>query len=134
MKGAALALALVVVAAGCASGKNLSGTRLRLTALNPWVGMAVFHLDCGPPGGDVADPAAACGALARDPQLVTSPTPFDCFGTTTSWFHVTISGRLAGAPLHRTFSTCWTPQSATLDKLGLADTLGRHVRPRRHGV
>jgi len=47
---------------------------------------------------------------------------------------MTISGRLAGKPVHRKFSTCWTPQMATLDKLGLARSLERHVLRRRHGI
>src|SRR5690348_14905787 len=47
---------------------------------------------------------------------------------------MTISGRLAGKPVHRKFSTCWTPQMATLRKLGFASTLGRHVLRRRSGI
>jgi hypothetical protein len=134
MKRLVLALFFLWAAAGCGSGMNLAGTKLTLTAVNPNVGQAVFHLDCGPAGGDVSDPAAACAALRRDPKLVTSPHPYTCIGGTTSWFDVTISGRLAGKRLHRKFSTCWTPQMATLKKLGLADSLGRHVLHRRRGL
>jgi hypothetical protein len=47
---------------------------------------------------------------------------------------MTISGRLAGKRVHEKFSTCWTPQMATLGKLGLAKSLGRHVLRRRRGV
>jgi hypothetical protein len=133
MKRGPLAL-LVLALAGCGSGMNLAGTRLRLTAINPNVGLAVFHLDCGPSGGDVNDPAAACSALGHDPRLVISPQPFTCLGGPTSWFDVTIAGRLAGKPVDRKFSTCWTPQMATLGKLGIANSLGRHVRPRRRGL
>ena len=135
MKRLAFALPLLLlVAAGCGSGMNLAGTKLKVTAINPYVGLAVFHLDCSPSNGDVSDPAAACSALAHDPKLVTSPQPIDCSGTATSSFNLTISGRLAGKPVHRNFFTCWTPQMATLGKLGLADSLRRHVRPRRRGV
>lgn len=134
MRRLALLLLVLAATAGCGGSADVAGTHLTLTALNPWVGLAIFHLDCGPSGGDVADPAAACAALARNPRLVTSPTPFNCVGMQTSWFDVTIAGRLAGKPVHRKFSTCWTPQSATLEKLGLASTLGRHVRRRRHGI
>jgi hypothetical protein len=125
---------LVLGLTGCGGGMNLAGTRLTLTAVNPNVGQAVFHLDCAPTGGDVTDPSAACAALGHDPKLVTAPQPFMCIGSTTSWFDMTISGRLAGKPVHRKFSTCWTPQMATLDKLGLARSLSRHVLRRRHGV
>jgi len=125
---------LVLGLTGCGGGMNLSGTKLTLTAINPNVGQAVFHLDCGPTGGDVTDPSAACAALGHDPKLITSPRPFTCIGGPSSWFDMTISGRLAGKPVHRKFSTCWTPQMATLDKLGLARSLGRHVLRRRHGV
>ena len=113
---------------------DLAGTKLRLTAINPNVGLAVFHLECDPAGGDVSDPAAACAALGHDPRLIKSPQPFTCLGGPSAWFDLTISGRLAGKPVHRKFSTCWTPQMATLDKLGLASSLGRHVLPRRHGL
>lgn len=130
-----LLLVLVVLAlAGCGSGMNLTGTKPTLTAVNPNVGQAVFHLDCGPAGGDVSDPAAACTALGHDPTLVTSPRPYTCIGGPTSWFDMTISGRLEGKRVQQKFSTCWTPQMATLKKLGLARSLERHVLPRRHGV
>jgi hypothetical protein len=134
MKRLALGLALVFLAAGCAGARDISGTRLILTALNPNVGLVVFHLDCAPAGGDVADPAAACAALQRNPALVTSPTPFTCIGGTTSWFDVTIDGRLDGRTVHRKFSTCWTRQSATLGKLGVGQSWSGHIRPRRQGV
>jgi hypothetical protein len=134
MKRVMLALFVLAAVTGCGSGKNLAGTKLTLRAINPNVGLAVFHLDCGPTGGDVSDPAAACGALGHDPKLVTSPQPFTCLGGPTSWFDVTLSGRLAGKPLHRTFSTCWTPQMTTLGKLGFASSLRSHVRPRRRGI
>jgi hypothetical protein len=134
MKRLAPVLLVMALAAGCGSGMNLAGTKLTLRAVNPNVGQAVFHLDCRPAGGDVSDPAAACAALERDSKLVTSPQPFTCIGGPSSWFDITISGRLAGKPVHRKFSTCWTPQMATLRKLGLANSLRRHVLPRRHGV
>ena len=134
MKLAALAVLLVVLAAGCGGSAKLARTRLTLTALNPNVGMAVFHLDCQPTGGDVSDPAAACAALAHNPKLVTSPTPYTCLGGPWSWFDVTISGRLAGTPVHEKFSTCWTRQSATLGKLGIGRSLSGHIRTRRRGI
>ncbi len=105
-----------------------------MRALSPYVGLAVFHLSCSPAGGDVASPAAVCGALGRDPGLVWSPQPLACGGGPTSWFDVTISGRLDGKPLHRTFSTCWTRQSPTLATLGIGGSLNGHIRPRRQGT
>ena len=133
-----LVLGLVVfvlsAAVGCGGGVNLAGTKLTLTAINPNVGQAVFHLNCGPTRGDVSDPAAACAALSRDPTLVTSPKPFTCLGGPSSWYDMTISGRIAGKPVHKKFSTCWTPQMATLKQLGLAKSLERHVQRRRHGL
>jgi hypothetical protein len=134
VKSLLLALLVLSAAAGCGGGMNLGGTKLTLTAVNPNAGQAVFDLDCGPTGGDVTDPSAACAALAHDPTLVTSPQPFNCVGGPSSWFDMTISGRLAGKPVHRKFSTCWTPQMATLDKLGLARSLGRHVLRRRRAL
>ena len=133
MKRAALVLFVLAVVTGCRSGMKLAGTKLTLTAVNPNVGQAVFHLDCGPTGGDASDPAAACAALGHDPTLVTSPKPFNCIGGTSSWFDMTISGRLAGEPVREKLATCWTPQMATLGKLGLAHYLMQHIRRRRHG-
>jgi hypothetical protein len=134
MKRVALAVLVLAALTGCGSGMNLAGTKLTLTAINPNVGLAVFHLDCGPTGGNLNDPASACRALGHDPKLVTSPQPFTCLGGPSSWFDMTISGRLAGKPVHQKFSTCWTPQMATLGKLGLANSLERHVLPKRHSV
>jgi hypothetical protein len=134
MKRLVLALFVLALTAGCGSSMNSAGTKLTLTAVNANVGRAVFHLNCGPDGGDVSNPTAACAALKRDPKLVTSPQPYTCIGGPTSWFDMAISGRLNGQPVHRKFSTCWTPQMATLKKLGLANSLGRHLLQRRHGV
>ena len=134
MKRLLLALPVLLVAAGCGSGTKLAGTKLTLTAVNPTVGQAVFHLERGPAGGDVADPAAACAALGRDPTLVTSPQPYTCLGGPSSWLDMTITGRLDGKPVHRKFSTCWTPQMATLKKLGLARSLTHHILRRRDGI
>jgi hypothetical protein len=133
MKRLLLAL-LVLPLAGCGNAADLTGTKLTLTAVNPSVGQAVFHLSCEPATGDVSDPAAACAALGRDPKLVTSPQPYTCLGGPSSWFDMTITGRLDGKPVHRKFSTCWTPQMATLKKLGLARSLTHHILLRRDGI
>jgi hypothetical protein len=118
--------------AGRAGVSGLAGTKLTVVALNSWVGRAVFHIDCNPAGGDIPSPARACFALARTPQLVTSPTPFTCFGGTSSWWDVAISGRFHGKKIRRTFSTCWTPQMTTIGRLRLGWTvLQRHLVARR---
>src|SRR5215467_5328021 len=39
-------------------------------------GRALFHLRCDPDGGNVADPAKACAAIAAQPSLVTDPQPY----------------------------------------------------------
>lgn len=134
MRRAALVVLLLGLAAGCGGGKSVTPTHLRITALNPNVGMAIFHLDCAPAGGDVADPASACATLARDPALVTAPKPYTCIGGPWSWFDMTISGQLAGKPVHERFSTCWAHGMATLDKLDLFKDFNGHIRPPRRGV
>jgi hypothetical protein len=54
-------------------------------------------------------------------------------GGTASWWDATISGRLDGRAIHRSFATCWTPQMATIGRLGLTwDVLRNHLVPRRH--
>ena len=117
---------------GKAGALGHPSTQLTVVALNSWVGRAVFHLDCNPAGGDIPTPARACAALARTPQLVTSPKPFTCLGGTSSWWDVTISGWLHGKPIKRAFSTCWTPQMTTIGRLRLAwPVLQRHLVARR---
>jgi hypothetical protein len=37
---------------------------------------------------------------------VSSSKPFVCLGGTTSWWDITISGRIDGRRLHRSVSTC----------------------------
>jgi hypothetical protein len=118
--------------AGCGSRSATPSTHLTLVALNPWVGRAVFRLDCAPPGGDLRDPARACAAVAAHPELMTSPKPFTCFGGMASWWDITITGRLNGRKIHTHTATCWTPQMATIGRLGLAwPSLRAHLVSRR---
>jgi len=127
-----LAVLVLALVAGCGSPASPK-TSLTILAINTSIGRAVFHLDCGPPGGDLSNAAHACAAIAATPALVTRPKPFVCAGGMFSWWDVTISGRLDERPVTRFFSTCWTPQMATLGSLGLSwDVLRRHLQPRRH--
>jgi hypothetical protein len=129
---AAAAAAVLLIGAGCGGGGTPPRTQLTMLAINPSVGRAVFHLDCDPAGGDLTDPAGACVALAKQPRLLTDPQPFTCAGGTFSWWDVTITGRLNGRPLRRSFSTCWTPQMATLGRLRMDwKSLQKHLLPRR---
>ena len=140
--------AVAVVAAGAVLGFELRGlgsvtpvpanlTVLAVAedsgALGPKGGRALFHLRCDPAGGNVADPAQACAAIAAQPSLVTNPKPFvSGFGYT---WHFTITGRLNGKPVHFSGESTWTPQMALIGKLGLAGTHGQplHLQPLRHG-
>src|ERR1041385_4685484 len=127
-----LGVLVLALAAGCSSVPTPK-TSLTLLAVNTSIGRAVFHLDCAPVGGDVSHAAHACAAIAANPALVTRPKAFVCAGGTFSWWDGTISGRFDGRALRRSFSTCWTPQMATLGKLGLSwDALRKHLEPRRH--
>jgi len=102
-------------------------------ALGPKGGRALFHLRCDPAGGNVAQPAQACAAIAAQPSLVTNPKPFYDFGPNTVYF--TITGRLNGRPVHYSGESSWTPQMALIHKLGLAGPHGQPLRleARRHG-
>jgi hypothetical protein len=103
-----------------------------MSAINPNVGRALFRVACDPTGGDLPDLQRACRALAREPQLVTAPKPFTCFGGPSSWWDVTISGTLGGQAVNDSFSTCWTRQMRTIGELGLGpDVLKEHLLPRR---
>jgi hypothetical protein len=123
---------VAVSLAGCGSGSTKPSTDLTLLAVNPSVGRAAFHLTCGPAGGDLSHLARACAAVAAQPQLVTRPKPFVCFGGTFSWWDITITGRLRGRRIHTHTSTCWTPQMATIRRLGIGwPSLRAHLLPRR---
>jgi hypothetical protein len=96
-------------------------------------GRALFHLRCDPAGGNVAQPAKACAAIAAQPSLVTNPKPFYTgFGKDVWYF--TISGRLNGKPVHFSGESTWTTQMALIAKLGLAGPHGQPLRlePLRH--
>jgi hypothetical protein len=127
-----LALALPT---GCGNESAPQGTALKIVAVNDQVGRAVFHLRCKPARGDLVDNEGACAALASTPTLVTSPKPFVCFGGTTSWWDITIAGRINRRRLDHRVSTCWTRQMAMIDRLGLARgrSLESHLVPRRVG-
>jgi hypothetical protein len=133
-------VAVVVVAAGAVVGVELRSlgsvtpvpAKLTVLAVGE-SGRALFHLRCDPDGGNVAQPARACAAIAAQPSLVTHPKPFFDMGPNTSYF--TITGRLNGKPVHFSGESSWTPQMALIDKLGLAGPHGQplHLEPRRHG-
>ncbi|HZU20348.1 MAG TPA: hypothetical protein VE982_03925 [Gaiellaceae bacterium] len=129
---ALVALAAAALAA-CGATRH-PATSLTLVAENDDLGRAAFHLRCGPTGGDLPDPAAACRAVARDPALVRRPKPFVCHGGPQSWWNVTVTGQLRGRRVATRFSTCWTPQMATISALGIGRALPSHVQPRRHAV
>jgi hypothetical protein len=151
----ALVLA-VVVAAGAVLGFELRGlgavaapvpanlTVLAVAqdsgALGLKGGRALFHLRCDPAGGNVAQPAKACAAIAAQPSLVTNPKrslewPIDTVGFATTFWYITITGRLNGRPVHFNGESPWTTQIALIDKLGLASPHGQPLRlePLRHG-
>src|SRR5881275_1385378 len=72
--------AVVVIAAGAVLGVELRGlgsatplpAKLTVLAVGENGGRALFHLRCDPAGGDVAQPAKACAAIAAQPSLVTN--------------------------------------------------------------
>jgi hypothetical protein len=129
-----LVTCLLLIAAslvGSSNGAIRSSTQWTILALNSYVGRAVFHLACEPPRGDIGDPAAACAALATQPELVTQPKPFACRGGPTSWWDITITGLLNGQPIRTHFATCWTPQMELIGRLGIGRSLQAHLLPRR---
>jgi hypothetical protein len=132
-RSAFVCLVLTLLLAACGGSAKPPATALTILAVNSSVGRSVFHLDCGPVSGDVPDPARACAVLAGAPQLITQPKPFTCAGGTFSWWDVTITGRFDRKPIRRFFSTCWTPQMATLGSLHLGwSLLQKHLLPMRH--
>jgi hypothetical protein len=131
--GLVISLLLIVVSlVGCSDRAVHPSTRLTILAINASVGRAAFHLDCGPSGGDVGNAARACSAVTTHPELLTDPKPFTCAGGTFSWWDITITGWLNEHPIRTHTSTCWTPQMAMIDRLGIGwKSLQAHLLPRR---
>ena len=132
--GALIGLLLVVASlVGCGDRAADPSARLTILAVNTSVGRAAFHLECAPDAGDLANPARACAAIAAQPELVTSPKPFTCIGGRFSWWEITITGRLHGRAVRTHTSSCWTPQMAMIDRLGIGwQSLQAHLLARRH--
>lgn len=108
-------------------------TEVKILAVNPHVGRAIFRLSCGPPAeGDIPSPERACAALRENPGLVTSPRRFICGGGYGAGWDITISGRIEGRRFRSRTGTCWTPQMETISRLGIASTLDSHLVPRAH--
>jgi hypothetical protein len=126
---AAVAAAVAALAALAGCGDDSPSTSLRLVATNSFVGRATFTLECEPAGGDVPRPAAACAALARDPDALRRPEPFVCFGGTSSWWEISITGRYDGDPVDVRTNTCWTSQMELIRALGIGQEIQRHVDP-----
>jgi hypothetical protein len=134
-------VAVAAVVAGGSAAVELSApasvaavpAKLTVLAVGDNGGRSVFHLRCDPAGGDVADPARACAAIAAQPSLVTDPKPFYDGGDNGAYF--TITGRLNGKPVHFSGESDWTPQMQLIDKLGLAGPHGQplHLERSRHG-
>src|SRR5690349_11679472 len=134
-------VAVVVVATGAVLGFELRGlgsatqvpANLTVLAVADTGGRAVFHRRCDPAGGNVAQPAKVCAAIAAQPSLVTNPKPF--FDGGNNGWYFKIDGRLNGRAVHFSGESDWTTQSALIDKLGLADPHGQPLRLEapRHG-
>ena len=106
-------------------------------ALGPKGGRALFYLRCDPAGGNVAEPAKACAAIAAQPSLVTDPKTSLNSTPTTGFpppiWYITITGRLNGKPVHFSGEAPWSTQIALIGKLGLAGAHGQplHLQPLR---
>jgi hypothetical protein len=101
--------------------------KLTILAVEQNGGRALFHLRCDPAGGNVADPAKACAAIAAQPSIVTNPKPFYDMGDNGAYFR--LIGSLNGKPIHFSVESDWTPQMALISKLGLAGPHGQPLRP-----
>jgi hypothetical protein len=127
LRCAAFGLVAAFLLGACGNGEP--STSLKLEATNSFVGRATFTLRCGPAGGDIARPKAACAQLAERPRALLEPEPFTCFGGTFSWWELRISGRFRGESVEVRTSTCWTPQMELIRRLGIASELQAHVDP-----
>jgi hypothetical protein len=118
-------------------------------------GRALFHLKCEPAGGNVADPAKACAAIAAQPSLVTNPKPYSTSGPVTGipgfgipagrpprqvchWHpaklcpadgpdYFKITGSVNGKPVHFGGGGIFATDVPLVAKLGLAGRYGKPV-------
>jgi hypothetical protein len=129
-----LLLLLIPTLTGCEIGQA-QGTELTIRAVNDRAGRAEFRRSCDPPGGDLPNPARACAALSKEPDLVTRPEPGDCRVQGCAW-GVAIEGSLDGKPIDveiitRLPTPGWVPPGI-LGRLGISwEVLQKHVF-RRH--
>jgi hypothetical protein len=126
--GSLVGVVLLVAGAGC-GGHADKKTALKLVATSGFVGqpkaVAVFHLRCDPPAGDIAHPARACAALEKDPDALLHPTPSHNYGGN-DW-DIAISGRFEGRPVNVKTTTSWTTDMSLIRQLGIAGQLKAHL-------
>lgn len=136
-----VAALLAGVLAGCSlgGGHQASPSTSLKVAFGPddgSVGLVVYRLDCGPPGGSFPDPRGACAKLDQEPALVTPPpASATCGGTAGAWA-VTITGTFRGQPVDRTFGTCDSHVSEWMKITNYAPCPGNFIdfqRPCNHG-
>lgn len=104
---ALVAAVLLALAASC-------GGRSTTTRLTIQQGQSAHDLRCDPPGGSVADPAAVCRALAREPELLVGGPAIEhsCPGSPVSPKIVGVRGQYRGYPVRAVFASdsCgWVP-------------------------
>jgi PASTA domain len=99
----------LLLAVGCIGGSSTGRHATLRIAFGPddgSPGLVIYHLSCGPDRGTVADPAAACVALAHHPRLTSPPrNTGSCGGTIGAW-SVTIAGTYRGDPVRVRYGTC----------------------------
>ena len=133
MHKALLAFSLLVLAllGGCGGTGSAPGTghatRVRILAVDPNVGRALFEISCPTKKGDRTSSVKPCAELAENPELVTKPEPFICMMGENMW-DFAISGQVNGRPVRSHTASCWTRQMALIGKLGL--DFRSHLLPR----
>jgi hypothetical protein len=117
----AILATLVALAPACVGGRSAEPTT-NLTVLYeraPHVSVLDrVTLTCDPAGGNLPDPATACGKLQADPDRYVGPaTDAVCIGPVIRW-SVSISGHLDGRKVSHSYDMCDYPQAAAWTDLG----------------
>jgi hypothetical protein len=111
----ATGLGLELSSRGAGSAGVRSSTSLRLLVDGAvYNGPGVFHLNCDPPGGDVPNPAAACAAIAAQPDTITKPEVGGCLAP---WRTLEIRGRMNGKPVNGFVAACSGNRTRLIHKL-----------------
>ena len=98
-----VALLGAAVIAGCGGHARSTQLTIRVADATDSSSPRMYRLECGPPGGTPRNRGAMCAALARQPDMLRSPSVVVCGPGAAPRTTVKISGRYRGRKVQATF-------------------------------